>query len=150
MDHEEKELRNKYPELEEAPISITIPVLWGDMDSANHVNNLVYLKWTETSRILLFQKMMDTSFKGKQGPILGWQDCKYIFPLTFPDKALVATTVTNVEADRFTIESRIYSLKHLRIAAISQQSIIPYDYVALQKIKLPEQWVEKLSRFKSF
>jgi len=67
------------------------------MDSAKHVNNLIYLKWTETSRILLFTQMMDTSFDGKEGPILGWQDCKYIFPMTYPDTALVSTWVSEVK-----------------------------------------------------
>ena len=30
------------------PISTKIPVLWGDMDSFGHVNNIIYLKWCET------------------------------------------------------------------------------------------------------
>ena len=76
-------LVEKYPEISKSPLILEVPLLWGDMDSAKHVNNLVYLKWAETSRILLFDKMMDTSFEGEEGPILGWQDCKYIFPMTF-------------------------------------------------------------------
>ncbi len=138
----------KYPELSKSPIFLEIPVLWGDMDSAKHVNNLIYLKWSETARIKLFEKLMDTSFQGKQGPILGWQDCKYIFPMTYPDYAIVTCAVTEIGTDRFIMESRIYSVKHERIAALTRQSIIPYDYIALKKIELPELWIDRLEQLK--
>ena len=39
------------------PIKTEIPVLWGDNDSFGHVNNIIYLKWCETSRVELFRKM---------------------------------------------------------------------------------------------
>ena len=44
------------------PIETEIPVLWGDLDSFSHVNNIIYLKWCETSRVELFRKM--------------WEDCE--------------------------------------------------------------------------
>ena len=138
------ELKEKYAQLEAAPIIINVPVLWGDMDSANHVNNLVYLRWTEDSRIKLFEKFMDTSFQGNDGPILGWHDCKYIFPMTYPDIAVVTSRVSEIRNDRFLIESKIYSHKHSRIAALSYQSIIPYSYRSLKKIEIPISWEEKL------
>ena len=39
------------------PIKTEIPVLWGDNDSFGHVNNIIYLKWCETSRVELFRKI---------------------------------------------------------------------------------------------
>ena len=39
------------------PIETQIPVLWGDIDSFGHVNNIIYLKWCETSRVELFREM---------------------------------------------------------------------------------------------
>ena len=39
------------------PIKTEIPVLWGDNDSFGHVNNIIYLKWCETSRVELLCKM---------------------------------------------------------------------------------------------
>lgn len=137
-------LIQKYPDILGAPVSMEMPLMWGDMDSAKHVNNLIYLRWTETVRIMLFSKMMDTSFMGKQGPILGWQDCKYIFPMTYPDTALITAEVSEIRADRFFMLSKIYSMNHGQIAAVTNQSIIPYDYVSLKKIDLPKEWKEKL------
>lgn len=122
------------------------PVQWGEMDSANHVNNLIYLRWAESGRIEYFAQMdMNISFQpGSIGPILGWQDCKYIFPMTFPDTAIVGCRVIEILEDRFTVKTAIFSEKHERIAAISKQSIVPYDYSALKKVAMPKEWVEKI------
>lgn len=139
-----EELIVKYPEIKSTPVVLSLPVLWGDMDSANHVNNLIYLRWSETARIRLFETMMDISFTGEKGPILGWHDCKYIFPMTYPDTAVIAARVSEIENDRFSIETRIFSERYNRIAALSFQTIIPYDYVSLKKIPLPPEWVSKL------
>jgi acyl-CoA thioester hydrolase len=144
-----KALQLKYPDIIQAPVVVKMPVLWGDMDSAKHVNNLIYLRWTETARILLFNQLMDTSFDGKEGPILGWQDCKYIFPMTFPDTAIVTSAVSQILEDRFIMVSNIYSQQHNRIVAISEQTIVPYDYVSLKKIDIPSAWRAKLGQLMS-
>ena len=124
------------------------PVHWGDMDAAKHVNNLVYLRWAESGRIHYFEQMsMDTSFdSGDAGPILAWQDCKYIFPITYPDTIIVGVRVTEIKEDRFMLETAIFSKTHQRIAAISKQSIIPYDYNSLRKVALPTSWIDRIKR----
>ena len=81
------------------------PVHWGELDAAKHVNNLVYLKWTETLRVKFCESIgIDTSFdSGTTGIILGAQYCKYIFPMRFPDNAIVGLKVQSIESDRFLI-----------------------------------------------
>ena len=39
------------------PIVVEIPVAWGEMDSMQHVNHTVYLKWMETARFEFFEKL---------------------------------------------------------------------------------------------
>ena len=126
-------------------------VHWGDMDAANHVNNTVYLRWAESVRIEYFAAMgMDISFSGIDvGPILGWLDCKYIFPITYPDWAVVGARTIEIKEDRFIMECAIFSKKHARIAAISKQSIIPYSYGDLVKVDIPENWLESIEKLNS-
>ncbi|MEO0734492.1 MAG: acyl-CoA thioesterase, partial [Bacteroidota bacterium] len=130
--------------LSDFKIQDRFPVHWGDMDSARHVNNLVYLRWAETVRVAYFEAMgMNVDFSGDAaGPILAWQDCKYIFPMTFPDVALVGARVTEIAEDRFTLETGIFSERQERIAAITKQVIVPYNYAKLTKVPLPVTWVE--------
>ncbi len=131
-------------QLEKYPVHLEIMVQWGEMDAAQHVNNLIYLRWAESGRIEYFNKIgIDTSFKGSEaGPILGWQDCKYIFPITYPDTAILGVRTAEIREDRFIMECAIFSKKHQRIAAISKQSIIPYSYTELKKIQMPKDWLE--------
>jgi len=123
-------------------------VLWGDLDAANHVNNLTYMKWTESARILYFNKIgIDTSFRSDEaGPILGWQDCKYIFPMIFPDKAIVGVKTTEILNDKFIMQCGVFSKTHNRIAAISSQSIVPYSYTTSKKADIPTHWIENIKR----
>ncbi len=130
----------------EFPVNFEIDVQWGDMDAAQHVNNTVYLKWTESSRIYFFQKL-GYGVKPKDGEagfILGFQDCKYIFPVTFPDTVIVGAKVTDVGKDRIFLQSQIFSKKHQRLAAISNQTIVTYDYSTLQKVAIPEDMKNKI------
>ena len=141
---------NFISEIQQFPIRIDIPVQWGDMDAANHVNNLNYLRWTESSRIEFFRKF-DIGVACQKGiaPILAWQDCKYIFPLTFPDTAIIVSGVNEIGQDHFILESRVYSAVHERIAVISMQKMVAYDYQLLKKIELPQVWVDGLGKAKS-
>ena len=33
------------------PVSVTIPVAWGEMDAFGHVNNVIYARWIESARV---------------------------------------------------------------------------------------------------
>lgn len=133
-------------DLNRFPVQLEIPVQWGDMDSANHVNNTIYLRWTESSRIAYFKKIgIDDSFQSEAGPILGWHDCKYIFPLIFPDTAIVTCKTLEIKEDRILLLSHIYSKTHKRIAAISTQTIIPYNYILFKKTAIPQKWINSIS-----
>ena len=123
-------------------------VHWGDMDAANHVNNLVYLKWAESARIEYFTKAgANLSFEpGNVGPILGWQECKYLLPITYPDTVKVCARTIEVMEDRIIMETAIFSKKHNKIAAIAKHAIIPYDYTTLQKVRIPEIWLKGIKK----
>jgi acyl-CoA thioester hydrolase len=139
-------------ELDKYTLILKYDVHWGDMDAAQHVNNIIYLRWLESARIAYFEAMkMDTAFKGAEtGPILGWQDCKYIFPVTFPDKVQIGVRSAEILNDRFFLECAVFSEKHRRLAALSKQSIIPYNYTKLSKVEMPTNWLDAINKLNSF
>jgi acyl-CoA thioester hydrolase len=69
------------------PVSLTIPVAWGDMDAFGHVNNTVYLRWLESARIDYFKKvgLLDRMARDRVGPILARTEIDYRRPVTWPD-----------------------------------------------------------------
>ena len=73
--------------LEPYPITMQIPVYWGDHDAMQHVNNTVYIRWMEHVRLLFFDAL-GVSESMKQtgvGTILASIQCRYRAPVTFPD-----------------------------------------------------------------
>ena len=122
-------------------VTIELPVQWGDMDAAKHVNNTIYLRWIESARIEMFQKMQKGEFEFKKiVPILAWQDCKYIFPITFPDNVVIKLDIIELLEDRVLCEGKIYSKRNERIAAISKSLLMAYNMQELKKHPFPETW----------
>ncbi|MBU2907545.1 acyl-CoA thioesterase [Arenibacter algicola] len=122
-------------------VALELPVQWGDMDAAQHVNNTVYLRWIESARIEMFQKMHEGEFDSNRiVPILAWQDCKYIFPVTYPDQVVISLDIIELLEDRVLCEGKIYSKKHKGIVAISQSLLMAYDMKELKKYPFPQTW----------
>ena len=44
-------LKPPHESLEQFPVIISFPLHWGDQDPLGHVNNIMYLRWAETTRI---------------------------------------------------------------------------------------------------
>ena len=132
--------------LSDYPVRLDLPVQWADMDAAAHVNNLVYLRWAESARIALFERIaMDLDFQtATEGTILGWQECKYIFPMTFPDTAQIGIRVLELADYHFLVETAVFSERHGRIAALSKQKLVAFNYKTGKKIPLPKAWLAGL------
>ena len=132
--------------LDHFAVHFEYPVFWGDMDAANHVNNLVYLRWTESARVSLFEHsgIAVSLAEGGIGPILGWHDCKYIFPMRYPDTAIVGIEVQELNDHQCVLFCGIFSTQHKRIVATSKQIIIPYDYTTFKRAQVPDSWHQAL------
>ena len=129
-------------------VTLELPVQWGDMDAAQHVNNTVYLRWAESARIKMFQKMQEDKLEfGKIVPILAWQDCKYIFPVTFPDQVVITLDVIELMKDRILCEGKIHSKKHERTVAISKTLLVAFNREESKKEPLPEAWQKSFTDF---
>lgn len=114
------------------PVSITVPVAWGDMDAFQHVNNVVYARWAESGRIAYFERlgMLERQRADGIGPILARLGLEYRRPITFPDTVRVETTVKAIGNSSFTMASRIRSDVQGVEAAASEEVIVLFDYRA--------------------
>lgn len=121
------------------PVTVDIPVAWGEMDAFGHVNNVVYFRYFETARIA-YMRALGEEFAQNSGvgPILASIGCRFKFPLTFPDTVRVGARVTELGADRFTTLHRIVSLRHGRIAAEGEGVVVTYDYATGKKAPMPD------------
>ena len=123
------------------PVIVEIPVAWGEMDSFQHVNNVVYFRYFESARIAYSEKIGLQEYKKKTGigPILGSTSCRYRFPLTYPDTVSVGAKVTEMEDDRFAMNYVVVSHRHQKIAAEGDGVIVMYDYREGKKTAMPDE-----------
>ena len=133
---------------------IHIPVHWGEMDALGHVNNTVYLRYLESTRIRFCEELDYPGFDPAQmgsaaapyGPILAQITCRYKFPVTYPDTLVAGTRYKtgSLHTYGFELEHILVSMRHLRIAAASVAGIVVYNYTELRKAEVPELLRKKL------
>lgn len=128
--------------LEEYPITLEIPVVWGDMDSMQHMNNVVYLRYFESVRSAYFHEMGAFVYKNKTnlGPILYSTYCRFRIPLTYPDKVTVGGRIddSDIGDDRFTMRYAVLSHQHGKMAAEGDGVIVYVDYSTGKKAPIPD------------
>ena len=67
-----------------------IPIRWGDMDAMGHVNNTVYFRYMEQTRIewlyACARRLGIDAYDG-EGPVIVNASCTFRAPLTYPGEA---------------------------------------------------------------
>jgi acyl-CoA thioester hydrolase len=126
--------------LKSFPVVVEIPVIWGDMDSFQHVNNVIYFRYFESARIQYFEAvgLMDIVEQLGVGPILGSTSCRYRTPLTYPDTVYVGAKITEMHEKRFTMEYLIVSEQYPETVAEGSGVVICYNYQKNQSTQIPE------------
>ena len=138
------------------PIKTEIPVLWGDVDSFGHVNNIIYLKWCETSRVELFRKMYDVKTLDTEniqlgsgvGPILANFNCNYRIPIKYPDVIYTKTRISHIGNTSYGIEHKMYSKNNDENIVFDGSSVIVMvNYKNETKFKLDSEMKKTLEKF---
>ena len=141
MRHDQDTYDMSDPLTKEYPVVIEIPIAWGEMDSFQHVNNIVYFRYFESARILYSERLGLHKYKDATGigPILGSTSCKYRLPLTYPDTVSVGAKVIDIAEDRFTMKYVVVSHKHQKIAAEGEGVVVIYNYREGKKTAMPDE-----------
>ena len=126
------------------PLSLEIPVAWGDMDALGHVNNVVYLRWFESARIACFAEA-EIIDMAERGPILARQEINYLTPVVFPDSIEVGIRVARLGTTSFDLAFEMRRQSDGAAVASGLGVHVWYDFRSQQKMDLDAQVREKLS-----
>ncbi|MGD8699738.1 MAG: thioesterase family protein [Gemmatimonadales bacterium] len=131
------------------PVVVHIPVQWGEMDAYGHVNNTVFFRYFESARVKYLEDcgFLTAYDREKVGAILHSTSCRFRQPLFYPDTARVATRVTDLTEDRFTMAYRLVSEAQQTIVAEGDCVVVSYDYRTRRIAPIPEyvrEGIEKL------
>ena len=127
--------------LDEFSFVIDMDVDWGDMDALQHVNNVEYFKYFQAARIAYFEKIDSESVMGETrvSSILASTQCKFIYPLAYPDSISVGVRVDAMADQYFTMKYAVVSHRHQRLAAIGDAKVVMFDYVNNKKASIPDE-----------
>ena len=127
------------------PITVAIPVAWGDMDAFGHVNNTVYFRWCESARIAYFEACgLNERMRAESvGPILAHASLAFKRPLTFPDSVRAEASAVKTGTTSFTLAYRLWSEKH-GLAAEGDSVIVLFDYRRGIKVPLDDALLERI------
>ncbi|KAK8062329.1 hypothetical protein PG997_014426 [Apiospora hydei] len=127
-------------------------VVWGEMDSFQHVNNAAYIRYAEASRVNWIRYFANVNpahasdwrdLMNPRGVGLIMKSIKadYKFPVVYPDRISVYHKLRSLPSESDTsliLDCMILSHKHRRIAARTEEDVVIYDYREGKKTTMPQ------------
>ena len=123
------------------PVTLEIPVAWGDMDAFGHVNNTVYLRWCESARIAYFERtgMMERMQREGVGPILARASVDYRKPVVYPATVRAKATISRIGNTSAEMRYRIELIPRGELVAEGDSVLVLIDYKTGAKVPLSEE-----------
>lgn len=124
---------------------LSIRIDWSEMDVFGHVNNVMFMKYTQASRVNYWEKIgLDGSFSTKGiGPILVSTACQFKKPLFFPGNIVVKAKVDFIKNTSFGISHKIFNDKN-ELCAQAQDVVVTYNFSTNEKVLFPTWLREKI------
>lgn len=128
-----------HPLLAAFPVVVELDVGWSDMDSFDHVSNLVYFRYFQDARLVYLEQTgwLQSKRDTGHGPILKSTSATYRKPLKFPDHIWVGVRITEFQPDRVTFEHKVVSKAWDAVACEGTAVVVSYDYRAEAKCAIP-------------
>lgn len=128
------------PDLADFPVTITLPILWGDQDAFGHVNNTVPIRWFESARIAYLEGsgMEQLMSAGGLGPILASITCHYRKQLHYPDTVHIGSRIARIGRTSMTMEHVIFSESQRAVAADGTSTVVLFDYESQRPKRMPD------------
>jgi acyl-CoA thioester hydrolase len=130
------------------PVIVEQAVVWGDMDSYQHVNNVVYFRYFENARLEYFRRVGWFEFEERTGvgPILAATQARFRKPLTYPDTISISARVASIGESRLTMAHLLVSHNQKAVATEGQGTIVSYHYKEARKVPVPEELRQMIAR----
>jgi acyl-CoA thioester hydrolase len=133
------------------PVIVEQVVVWGEMDSYRHVNNVVYFRYFENGRLEYFRRLGWSEIERQTGvgPILAATSARFRRALTYPDTIAIATRVTSLAEDRFVLQHLIVSHKLGAVVTEGEGTIVTFHYERGAKAPIPEVLRKRIAELES-
>lgn len=121
---------NQYPIIHEQFVA------WGDMDAFGHVNNTVYYRYIESSRLKYFDAL--DIFNEDIYTVVASNQCQYLKPVVYPDTLKVGARVEELRNSAMRMSYVLWSETQETVVALGEAVIVCVDKINMQKKSIPE------------
>jgi acyl-CoA thioester hydrolase len=124
-----------------------IPIRWGDMDAMRHVNNTIYFRYMEQTRISWFDHCGFQPDPSGQGPVIINANCTFIQQFEYPGVVLCRHYVGKIGNSSFeTIVEMTRTDDSQKIYAQGGAKCVWVDFPKQKSLTLPESAREMIQR----
>jgi acyl-CoA thioester hydrolase len=133
------------------PVVVRQAVVWGEMDSYRHVNNVVYFRYFENARLEYLRRMGWPDFERETGigPILAATQARFRRALTYPDTIAITARLGTLGNDRFTLEHQIFSERLGEVVTTGEGTVVAFHYERGEKVAMPEELRRRIDDLES-
>jgi acyl-CoA thioester hydrolase len=128
------------PGLAEFPVTVRLPIYWGDIDVYGHVNSTVYLRWFEAARAayaLRIGLQIQTRDCGI-GVVMASVTCNFRRQLDYPGEVAAGARVTRLSLGNMTMDYRVVDINTGLPAADGSSVLVAYDFPADRPVSVPD------------
>src|SRR6185312_676035 len=120
------------------PVKLHLRLDWSEMDLFGHINNVMYFKFIQASRVNFWEHVgfMNRYFKDKIGPILVSSGCQFKKPLFYPDNIVVEVRIEFIKTTSIGLHHSILNSKN-EITAEAHDVIVLYNFNSNEKVPIP-------------
>ncbi len=149
LEETQKDDRSDWEPLAGFRAIVTLPVLWGDMDAFQHVNNARHIRWFESSRVAYLERagLREALLRRKWGPILAAIHCNYRRQIVYPDTVTVGSRVARLGRSSMTLEHRLVSHAHQQVAADGESIIVMFDYQLQRPVRISDEVRDAMQKY---
>lgn len=111
------------------PVALSIEVAWGDMDAFGHVNNTVFFRYFESTRIA-YMRAIEAMGEGHSDgflPVVASARCDFLAPVVFPDTVVGKTRVSRLGNSSFDMAYELMSQGQGRTVARGEATVVNID-----------------------
>ena len=134
----------------------TVEVRLSDTDAMGHVNNARYLTYVEIARVAYYEEVTGNPLPigahgAEEGMILAEIRMTYRSPAFYGESLTVETRTERIGTTSFSMVHRITAPESrygpARLVAVSDSTLVSYDYQQERPIPVPDDWRTAIAAF---
>ncbi|MEB8432596.1 thioesterase family protein [Cocleimonas sp. KMM 6892] len=112
---------------------------WGDADTLGHINNVMYARYYESTRVAYFEQLLGLQFVSKMpvGVITADMGISYLEQLHYPAEMIIGARVSRIGKSSFSFDSAIFVGENTKPVSTSRTTQVWFDFEQNQSKEIP-------------